>query len=263
MKPEDRKKTRISLIEDICDYVRGISLPERAMLNTLARYANPDGTNVFPSQGLLMEILEIKEREVRNLLTSLKNKGFVIPDGKHGYCKKYRLNIPCGVIGGAMPLIQSEELSKDEWEDQFLTDEELAAQGIRTGEDLGGNLEKEKDDKEATLPAVRVPDRTMALVPTTPPPIAGRLPVVVDSLSLSPSAATEKLGRDIGVLKESLNLVTRGIMTYDQFMRGGRRKGFSDETLEWLLRGGNSSESSQLSEPSITTFPLEDIVYQP
>jgi hypothetical protein len=198
----ERKKTRISLIEDICDYIRDISLPERAMLNTLARYANPDGSNVYPGQKLLMSILGIKEREIRNLLNSLKGKGYVVPDGKYGYSNRYRLNIP------SMPIF-----------------------GQVTFEE-----EEEEDKTEVRLPAVRLP---APVVPETPP--TGYYPP-------GPQALTpeEKEQRNLDLLKTSVDLARRGIMSYEVFMRGGRRKGFSDDYLNWMYdRNTDSSHGHQ------------------
>lgn len=253
MKP-DRKKTRISLIEDISDYIRDITPSERAMLVTLARFANPDGTNVFPGQKLLMEIIGRKEREVRNLLTSLEKKGYLVPDGHHGYRKKYRLNIPSAPIIGqvAVPAAPGTDISQEEWESKFLTDEELQARGLqRPGqspppeeEDLGGPLEDELEETQPRLPAVKPPAAArMALVPVTP---ITRLPATYQPPGPTPE---EKLQRDMEVLKETLDLVARGICTYDQFMRGGRRKGFSDDFLNWMFTGGGETGSSNGSQP--------------
>lgn len=252
-------KTRISLIE----YVRAIpdlSTGQRCMMYTLASYANADGTSIYPSHALLSQILGISTKQVGRLIKSLEDKGHLIADGKHGYSKKYCINISDASVQITNSYQDQTNISLEEWESQFLSDEELQGQGlledqVQTLEENQGmhlpppdELEEDNDPTQP-MPIIKQP-------PETPPPIVGRLPIVVDS-----TPPGEKLERDIEVLRESANLVLKGILKYDAYIRGGRRKGFSDDFLEMMLGGNGSLIGSQPGEPSITTIPLENIVY--
>lgn len=242
-------KTRISLIEDV-RAITNLTTAERCLMYTLASYANPDGTNVYPSQELLARILGVTDRQVRKLLTSLMKKGHLMLDGKHGYHNKYRLNIP-----GVTP--DQPDIPQEDWESQFLTDKELQDQGLQ--------MVDEEEELEETQPRLRIvrpespPERSVVVyeppgVPTTPP--------VYEPPGLQPKRTPEEL------LAISVDLVKRRIMSYETFMRGGKKKGYSDEYLNWVLSsgGGGMSDSPNGSQPYnesdlITNVPGKD--YQP
>jgi hypothetical protein len=194
-------KTRISLIEDV-RAIPKLSTSERCMMYTLASYANPDGTNIYPSQDLLAKILGVSDRQVRNLLTALEEKGHLMPDGRRGYHKKYRLNIPEAITKVDLPT----SISQEEWEAMMLPP-----------------AEEDDDATEMRMPVVKPP-------PAPPPetPVAGP-----SATKLSPEEALE------GAAK----LARKGIRSYEWYLKGGRKKGYTDEYLEWKFRGGGETGS--------------------
>jgi hypothetical protein len=195
-------------------------------------------------------------------LGELERYQLLIPDGRHGYTRKFRLNIP-----GITPIVIDQnqtDVSLEEWESRFLTDEELQEQGLledqaqlppppdELEENQGLQLppppdELEDDEPTQPMPAVVAVRRP----PETPPPIIGRLstvvaqakppappPIIVDS---QPPVPPEKFQKDIEVMRVAANLVLGGKMKLDIYMHRGRSKGFSDQLLNAMLgRGGET-----------------------
>lgn len=201
--------------------LRGVSLREKGMLWTLALSGNADGTNIYPSHATIAESVELDISNVRRLLTMLIKKGVLIPDGKHGYVNQYRLNIP-GVTP-ISPATPATDISKEEWEAMMLPPEE------------------DDDATEMRMPVVKPPPAPPPETPA-PAPAPGRS-------KLSPEEALE------GAAK----LVRLGMRDYEWYLKGGRKKGYTDEYLDWMFRGGGETGSgSQPYEPESATTNISE-----
>ena len=216
MKPD--RKTRISLIEDVRELLN-LSAQEKALLFIYASYANPDGWSAYPGRELLSTLMNLSTKQVERYIDSLEKKGYLIKVGKTSYMDRYRVNVPDHRLKSSIPAAApGADISQEEWESQFLPEEE-------------------DEDATVKLPIVKPPveDATVKVPVVKPPP--------------GPTAE-EKLQKDIKLLHEALNLTKRGIMTYEVFMRGGKRKGFSDDYLNWMFNGGGGEEEGDSSLPS-------------
>jgi hypothetical protein len=253
-------KTRISLIEDI-DALCDLSMQEKSVLYTLGRYANADGTNVYPSQELLARHLKTTDRTIRRLFTSLEKKGYLGQDGMHKHRKKYRLYIPdrlTGIVPTKLLENPEEVITQEDWESKFLTDEELQGQGVQlpveeppVEEDLGGPLEDELEETQPRLQIVR----------PKPPPAVYQPPPETPAVYQPPGR--QPMHRPLNVTSEELlrrrvTITKMGIMKYDMYMREGRKAGYNDEYLNWMLSGdvgktGSSNGSQPYNEPDLIT----------
>lgn len=226
--------------------LRGLTLRERGMLWLLAWYGNPDGTNIHPSNARLAEDAELDVSNIKRLLAKLRDMGILVKDGKHGYVDKYKLIIP-GITPGISPAALEADISQEEWESQWLPESD---ESPVTSGGISATIQDDDDATQRRLPVVKPPPAAPT-IPDTPP---GPTP-------------EEKLQRDLELLREALNLTKRGIMTHEQFMRGGRRKGFSDDYLNWMFNGGGGETDSPGSQPEreseSVNFPQTRSMYQP
>jgi hypothetical protein len=181
-----------------------ISIQEKCLLYTLATFADPDGSNIFPSHSTLAQCLKIAESSVRRLVASLRKKNYLISEQRKGYYMQYRLQIP-----GVTPIVATmpaEDISQEEWEAMM----------------------QPPDDEDATemrMPVVKPPPAPPPETPAARPP----------ATKLSPEE----------VLEGAAKLVRNGIKDYEWYLKGGRKKGYTDEYLEWIFRGGGQTGSSQ------------------
>ncbi len=217
---KSRKKELFNCILENCP---GLTLSERAMLTALAGCGNSDGTSIHPSHKYLAKHMEISEKYASQLIGQIKEKGYLVEDGKLSYVKQYRLVIPGFTLEGK--------------------DGILDPMTPFVNEDLGDSLDEE-EDLEETQPRLRIvrpqqPAET-SLVAYQPPETP--LPVLTQE---------EKLQKDLAFLWDCVNMAREGkaFMTYALFMNGGRRRGISDEYLNWMWNfddsdsGGNTGSS--------------------
>lgn len=210
------------------------------MLLILATYANPDGSNIYPGMELLMEDTNRKKTAVYGFLRKLEEYGLLIHDGRQGHTRRFRLKIP-----DVTPTILDSDISKEKWESMWEPEED---ETVRVPVVMRQEANR-KPMRKDMLAAIGH-DMEKIEAQTSPEPPTGTALVVYDPPGNPPEAAEtdERLQRDLGVLQCSLDLVAKGILTYDAFMRGGRRKGFSDDFLNYLFTGG-ATGSSNGSQP--------------
>jgi hypothetical protein len=178
-----------------------ISIQEKCLLYTLATFADPDGSNIFPSHSTLAQCLKIAESSVRRLVASLRKKNYLISEQRKGYYMQYRLQIP-GVTPIALP---AEDISQEEWEAMMQPPDD------------------DDDETEMRMPAIKPP-------PAPPPETPAARP---SGRQLTPEE----------VLEGAAKLVRLGMRDYEWYLKGGRKKGYSDEYLDWMFRGGGETGS--------------------
>lgn len=224
-----------------------VSIQERCLLYRLANFADPDGSNIFPSQTTLAKSLKISESYLRQLIASLRKKKYLTSEQRKGYYMRYRINIP-GVT--LVILSDQPDISSENWESQFLTDEELRDQGLL--------VDEEKTDLEETQPRLQIV-RPVAYQPPPPPPEAPA------AAQYRPPGQRKLTSEE--VLETAASLARKGIMSYEWYMRGGRRKGYTDEYLNWIYSGGGGEQektdsSSSANQAEDESAPVTFLNYQ-
>jgi len=239
MKPDQpTRKTRISLIEDVCALI-DLSAQQKMVLTLYARYANPDGFRAYPSRELLATLTKLSTRQVDRIIKFLvEDKKYLVPDGKLTHVNRYRVDVPDRSTGKRLAEIFREDISKEEWEAMMQPD--LGDDDSPT--DKRQVVKPPDDDATVKAPVVKPPPA----VPTTP--------------------ITNPLQQNREFIQNCLNLIERGIMTRETFIKRARIRGFTDDYLEWLFRGGGGSDSllgSQPSESPEETAIIPEGLYQP
>jgi hypothetical protein len=77
------------------------------VLLAMADWANDDGTGVYPKQGTLARKARLKERQVRNCLAELEDRGYIERDGKRGHVVNWRVDPDPANIAARQPIAGS------------------------------------------------------------------------------------------------------------------------------------------------------------
>lgn len=226
----------LETVKDKSGEYQKISFQEKYLLLILATFADPDGSNVFPGVPVLMKATNWAESTVLKWMKRVQDLQLLIPDGRHGYTRQFRLNIP-----GVTPERRGTLLTPDE---------------AFTEEDLGDDPFSDEDQTEI-MPTVTAPP---ARPPVTPPPEEEyQPPGQITAPYQPPGAQPASWDLLIGIIKAA----QMGLATYERFVGAGLRRGYSEDNLAkmWdyyqLPRQKETSPSSQLlsEEPIHGTVP--------
>ncbi len=80
----------LALLRGIREYV--MPPHEKAFMLSLCLFGDEDGTNIRPSQQTIATLHQLSWRRAAKIYQSLKEKGYIIEDGWHKRCRKWRIN---------------------------------------------------------------------------------------------------------------------------------------------------------------------------